>query len=107
MNLQNLKNRNQNFNNLSEAEKSIYVNEILKKTSLSNLRNYAENLNLLIKSEQIGYNTTERLKEHFRNPLTSEAVCLFLEHEFLTNIIDFYDCEATKLILNEFYTPEL
>ena len=107
MNLTNLKNRNQNFNSLSDSEKTIYINEILKKTSLANLRNYAENLSLLINSEQIGYNTTERLKEHFRNPLTSEAISLFLEHEFLINIIDFYDFKATELILNEFYTPEI
>ena len=102
LNKKNLEERNNYFNELSENDKIIYVSKILKKVSIEYLTDYRNNLNELIKTEEIKYFNGKHNKEFRKNATINESVCLYLELNYLESIIYFYNTCKNQLIAEYF-----
>jgi|688.fasta_scaffold1222160_2 hypothetical protein len=102
MNKKDLEERNNYFNDLTENEKVIYTAKILKSIKIEDLINYRNNLNEVIKTEEIKY-FNGRLNNEYRKPATiNESICLYLELNYLENIIYFYNTCKNQLIAEYF-----
>lgn len=102
MNKNEIEERNNYFNGLEENEKIIYVSKILKSIKIEDLIKYRNNINELIKTEEIKYFNGKQNKEYRKNATINESICLYLELNYLENIIYFYNTCKNQLIAEYF-----
>jgi len=102
MNKNEIEERNNYFNGLEENEKIIYVSKILKSIKIEDLIKYRNNVSELIKTEEIKYFNGKQNKEYRKKATINESICLYLELNYLENIIYFYNTCKNQLIAEYF-----
>ena len=102
MKIDELEERNNYFNNLAENDKIIYVAKILKAIKIEDLVKYRNQINELIKTEEIKYFHPQRNKEYRKNATINESISLYLESSYLEKIIYFYNTCKNQLIVEYF-----
>ncbi len=102
LNKKNLEERNNYFNELNENDKILYVAKILKQVSIEYLIEYRNNLNELIKTEEIKYYNGNKRNEYRKPATINESICLYLELNYLESIIYFYNTCKNQLIAEYF-----
>jgi hypothetical protein len=102
MKIEELEERNNYFNNLAENDKIIYVAKILKAIKIEDLVKYRNQINELIKTEEIKYFNGKINKEFRKNATINESISLYLESSYLENIIYFYNTCKNQLIAQYF-----